>query len=727
MYEMPGAQHYDACLHPHDYDQDHEAITSTVHDPFDQFMANWLPLNRAIKDGRAPRALLNQAAFVSSVMPDMSNPTQLRHYGHLMDLTNEGLDPVTPSPDHVNEFIRRANGGEPPQWNRPYYEINSTSKINKSLGDLPQLEGFKNLTTTQGKISQLAHVHRTNGAAPDWAKNGINRFGLSLLGVGNTPVYDHYGKATDDDHQATDELMGGHPALAHILNSYPVFQEDPDQALLPAVLLHRLVAPHHENMTETGKHAGASQKAFLSDLADVYQRNGIHSGIAKAETPVIHGRALRALEETRQRHGTTAALLGYHLYAVPALLAADQGAALLKMEVIVELLKKNTNEVYHKDPKFVKFLGQTVVPGLARSPKGDYHILAESPTHYLGMPAQGEGIVQLPKKKEGTHYQIVSPFKSVSNNMLDADTHGVNAFNTTPEQRDLFHNADLTKWHRNKPKHAEGIGGGALASSWVKSPKGNRPAIIKSDFLNSLRHEGEMEGLFHNMARDFFGLGRYVPTTAVFDHPEGRRYSIQLSVPYAEHAKNPYDDKAFSDKQRSTLSQLHRSGDLDKLALMDGLMGSTDRHGFNYLFSRNDGFHLIDNSRILDMGYHHMPHYWEKYHSPSGIAVKNDPGNSGLNAPLHPETVQWALNLDPDKFRDHLQQYGQKFVRNPFMVYDENKELKPIPQSSAAVEMPKRLRALQELLHSTRGNVSRVKAYQSTLHNALQDDTMGPM
>lgn len=717
QYEVPGPHHYQAVLNPDDHDlspAQHEAYRSTVHEPFGQLMAHWLPLNKALRAGRVPLALVKQAAFASAAMPDMSQPAQVRHYGHLMDMVNEGMDPASPSDEHVGEFARRAMSPEFPRWNRAHYELNTPApgRVMDPNTDLPQVEGLRRMGDRQTLISRLSHAHRADASAKEWAAGGVGRFATALLGAGNAPVYDHQGKVTDREHQQTDGLMANHPALAHVLENYDEhFKDQPDQAMLPAVWLHRLVAPHHDRLTSGAGFGGEAPHAMLADLANSYRKHGVHADqLAKGEyPPSIHGRVLQAVEESRQKHGAVAALMGYHLHGVPALLAADNGAGLLKMEVTVELLRKSAEEVAARQPKVVHFLGQAIVPGTARSSKGDYHILGEDDTHYLAMPAKGNDLVRLPKKKENTHFQVLAPLKRVSDKVLDADAHGVAAFNTSPDQRALIHSADVSKWEREAPKHARGKGAGARdgLTGWVKAAHGKSAFIKTSGYpvgaqVPSHARNDETEGIFHNVARDVFGLGQYVPTTAVFDHPAtGQRHSIQEGVPYAEHVS----DK-LTPRQKKIFQATADRGDLDKMALMDGIMGSRDRHKENYLLSRT-GMHLIDNASMFSQGLHIMPHYWDSHYGPRG-----------LREPLHPEAVRWAQGLDADKLESHLRRYGVGKIR----LGMGKEALGPAQAGDRAgvVDLPKeaarRVRALQGLLHGTDGNVSRIKAYHSTLN-----------
>lgn len=710
---MPGAEHYRSILHPDQFDlgpDERAAYKNSVHEPFETLMARWLPLNKALDEGRVPAALLKQAAFVSGGMPDMSKPSQVRHYGHLMDLINEGLDPTSPSDEHLNEFVKRANEGRVPNWNKTFYELNTPSSKAKDIEDIPQVASLRSLGEKHKILSRLAHVHRTNGAAPEWVQNGISRYALSLIGSGNSPIYDHIGKASDEDHSHTDGHMSNHPALGYVLDKYQDhFKDKPDQALLPATFLHRLVSPHHDKAMNGHGYSNDHQKEFWKDIANTMQKHGIHPDMAKSEYPAsLPGRVLQATEEVRQKHGPVAALMAYHLHGVPALLGSDGSSALLKMETTVSILRKNS-ETFEKAPKVVHFQGKAVIPGMAQTNNKSFHLFGQNDTHYFGA-AEGEGIVKLPKDKENTHFKIVKPPIDISDTKLDADAHGVNLFNTTPEQRALIHNADLSNWQVETPKHSKEASGDDR-NFWVKAPNG-KIAYVKQS-VDDDNAGVNNEAIYHNLARDFFGLGNHVPLTAVFDHPaNGRRYTIHEGVDGAEHfTKTPwYDDRRanpkFLKRHQKIMDSLNESGDLDKIALMDAIMGSSDRHQENYVFSKN-GLHLIDNERLFHSPQYvrrspldHLPHYWDAYHREE----------DGINDELHPEAVKWALGLNSKELESQLRKYG---ASTPYSRQDN----RDVPSDTAS-----RLRSLQGLLRGWDGRVTRGKAFIAARTNTWDDD-----
>jgi hypothetical protein len=87
------------------------------------------------------------------------------------------------------------------------------------------------------------------------------------------------------------------------------------------------------------------------------------------------------------------------------------------------------------------------------------------------------------------------------------------------------------------------------------------------------------EALYHNLAHQFFGLGQYVPTTALGEAPGTRAAALGPGgVPGAEHVETTPIESLLREggfweprapHQREAITKLGDSGELDKLALMN--------------------------------------------------------------------------------------------------------------------------------------------------------------
>lgn len=774
--------HYMSILQPDDYeidDDQRDLYRSTVHEPFERAMAHWMPLNRALGEGRLPQSIMRKAVLFSAMSPNTSVPMQERHYGHLMDMINDGtLDVDKPiGAQQVSEFVKRATGPEYPRWNRAHYEANTPPPGTQSdvepdegdeKGDLPQVLGLSHMDDISAHLQDLIARHKDDTQAvagtlmdmkaehkrhaskvnldrtkgrdiprepPPWPKvmgfgPKLTRYALAMLGGGNHIVPDrHMVRSLFNLHiadpatnyvatqvvtkphnerllRAMDEhFFQHHPAVKHVLEKYPEhFKGRERQAIFPAMWLHWLAVPHYERnqgRENYGFNGGTDHGVFWDSIRDTMYKHGINPAAYfdkdghkidtsfdpdtfKAEHPVaVHGRALQAMEEVRQRHGEMASLMAFHTHLAPALMATDQGTALLKMELVVEMLRKTVAAaITPPSSRIIHFLGNAIIPGLARTSKGDYHLVHDGGDKYLAIPPDRDDLVALPKKKEGTHYKVIQPLQHISDRVLDASVHGVPLYNTSPLQHALIHGADVSQWAADAPRHAVE---GAEDGSWVKAGHG-RLAYIKAS-------EPEREVIFHNVARDFFGMGHHVPTTAVFDHPAtGKRHSISEMVKGAEHLNYKLP------RHRKLLKTLDERGDLDKLALMDGIMGVWDRHKHNFVMTK-DNLHLIDNSSAFSQ-LQSPPDYWLTnmagplhQFAPSYPDVQRQL-NDGLRAPLHPAAAEWARGLDSQKLEESLRKMGAA--------------------DRIAKERGRRVRALQGLLRGSDSLPSKNDAFQAT-------------
>jgi hypothetical protein len=155
-------------------------------------------------------------------------------------------------------------------------------------------------------------------------------------------------------------------------------------------------------------------------------------------------------------------------------------------------------------------------------------------------------------------------------------------------------------------------------------------------------------------------MGKYVPTTSVVhdktenDHgSSGNHYSVMEMIPNARHFEGSKADVKH-------LTAAKDSGDLDKLAIMNLLLGNTDRHGGNYMISPK-GVHMIDHGFTFDFhgqsGREHVtPRYLtvaNGHRHPDGEWL---PSNDIDEVEAHPEAVKWLSSLDPKQF--------QKFFKN---------------------------------------------------------------
>lgn len=180
-------------------------------------------------------------------------------------------------------------------------------------------------------------------------------------------------------------------------------------------------------------------------------------------------------------------------------------------------------------------------------------------------------------------------------------------------------------------------------------------------------NEAHREGAYYHAARDFFGLGHYVPSTVVVNHPmTGTPMSAQAMVTGAEHVpgteidyntgRSRIDGSKMEAHHKDLFQHLGNSGELDKLAIMDHALGNADRHGMNYVVSKHTkpGLQLIDHGESLqpakDLALDSKPSYLDHYGAANG--------HDAHQSPVHPEAAKWALALNPQQLQAHLHQMG---------------------------------------------------------------------
>jgi hypothetical protein len=238
------------------------------------------------------------------------------------------------------------------------------------------------------------------------------------------------------------------------------------------------------------------------------------------------------------------------------------------------------------------------------------------------------------------------------------------AFHPKQEQHDLIHGIDFTS-RRDKlnEQQEEGV---SKDVGWYKNKQGKNVIVKSAAGHHDIKKRGadkftapEREVLFHNMANDFFGLGKHVPTIAGFVK-DGIPHSAQAEVENGNHVpRSPLPDPKglfeLPDDYNDTINNLYKSGELHKMAMMDTLMGHHDRHRSNFMYNpkQKDRLHLIDNATAFDydnIDSNEKPAYWAHAIS-SSLKNMNNPDA------MHPEAKKWLLNLDPEKakkmFNDH--------------------------------------------------------------------------
>jgi hypothetical protein len=360
----------------------------------------------------------------------------------------------------------------------------------------------------------------------------------------------------------------------------------------------------------------------------------------------------------------------------------DPGAALRRLEALGIELKKALaigrkqplTTVPNEESGEVQFNGKKVQPGVAEEQAGGkkYALLHSDVDHYIGVPADKvsnwshDDLKKWPKNSWGL-YVTKPPVVVDAGTTVDARQHG-DALNQSPEQQGLIHGLDF-----GLPDKGKGDGYWTRdRSHWRKGPKGI--VFVKgAEKAESNFNEARREVAYHNLAKNFFGLGEYVPTAALVRHPKtGQEHAVIEKIKHGEHARvknfgtftDPIE-RVLDDHHLATLKRLHDSGELDRLALMNTVLGNPDRHHENYMFvPDHPGIQLIDHGLAFDdlkpqpMA---LPSYLDHHHNhldhQAGIEPQKKltkaPG-SIAKTPLHPAAVTWVQGLDPQQLAEHL-------------------------------------------------------------------------
>jgi hypothetical protein len=266
---------------------------------------------------------------------------------------------------------------------------------------------------------------------------------------------------------------------------------------------------------------------------------------------------------------------------------------------------------------------------------------------------------------------VSKPIVVPDNLSIDVDKHGLSNLAHTPQQRDLLHGVDLKKLSGHGQKmgmtylsHGTAAWGNSAKGNvgWVKSSdvvkKAFGPVVSESLGLNQFS-TAQREAAFHQISGAAFGLGEHVPVSAAFQHPAtGEHHSIQAKVEGGQHLERGNTD------QLAYMQGMYSSGKLDKLALMDQIMGNNDRNPGNYMITpgQGAGIHLIDNGLAFakKSTIPEIPHYWGKTgRHVEGTNPQSDYGeHSWLDTPLHPSAVEWVKGLNPDVLKAEMEKAG---------------------------------------------------------------------
>ena len=467
-----------------------------------------------------------------------------------------------------------------------------------------------------------------------------------------------------------------HDAVKH-MQQHPVWGkhfENPEDAVFPAFWKNWVgILPHEaaRGMKTNGWNESTDHRPFWEAIAPHLNKSEMDTNIAMRTAKMHH--------EWVQKYGEMPAMLMYFHYLVPQLLAAgekrQQQQTVMKFEALSIELRKDQAEPAKKTPppETVKFNGKVVKPGHAtiHADKKGMYLLDHTPEHYVAVPEdkvygwEASDLVKLPRKGEARGYIVNKPPEHLEEpSVLSHEVHGLPEYTHHPEVQEMIHGLDLDP----KDKQWGERGMNADHSFWSKSQNGKRVYVKMggdSDVNRSDFTEAHREALYHNLAKDFYGLGDYVTPTAVALHPRtGEPVAVIQHVEGEHHAPGTYEPDPV---HTTALQALHQSGELHKLALMDTINGTDDRHDGNYVIGPDGRIKLIDHGKAfskLPFAPGQVPHYLEA----GSPGYKKDP--------VHPEAAKWVMGLAPEELELQMRRHG---VPEGY-IHEARRRLKAIQQ-----------------------------------------------
>jgi hypothetical protein len=653
----------------------------TAHDYFTGYMNQGVTLKAPSKSsGRQP------GDVASFMLPDDAYDNMSKYHElhpHLMNLVNTHRHDARSAVAELMNHKRMATN-----WSNV-----RRRKIQEGLGDIGPYQGANvpGLAPKTGRYMYAmmggsnVHVPDTHftrylfGLEKNLDTNSINYLKQVLWNPNNSHVLD-----------GVDRFYAKHhPAVEHMMQ-HPVFGKqfaDRQDAIFPSFWKNWVAIVPHERargMRTGGANAETDHRPFWEAISPFIKNE------VGADLPV---RTAQLHAQWAHQHGEIPAQMMYYAYIVPMLLRAQE-TPIQKMQRIASSLQKTQQDAQALPPipaperkgPAVKFKGNSISPGEIEILTGPFkgnkvQYLGKDDKHYY-VRAQGEPTTtRLPKQHVGTAFRVnVFPKVLKTPHMLDANLHGDFNHNKTMDQHSLVHgleysepsDAEYGEWQKNNLGLHEGwVKKGRFSMDWTE-PDWERSVRNRGDFTpggiggrflsqDHLQYStAKRETLYHNMARDFFGLGHHVPTTATFLHPDTKEpMSVQRKVNGGFHIDDGGDESV------DLLNKLHTDGSLDQLGLMDLAMGVSDRHKGNYLLTRHaPHIQLIDNELALNYDTKPEAYLWDKHHEMDPASLKGHGPNgrptfsdSSLRE-LHPKAESWFTSLDPRKFGEQLLSHG---------------------------------------------------------------------
>jgi hypothetical protein len=295
----------------------------------------------------------------------------------------------------------------------------------------------------------------------------------------------------------------------------------------------------------------------------------------------------------------------------------------------------------------VSFQGKTIKPGSGYLPGNKrVHVLGATPEHIFAVPHDklhtygAQDLLKVPRKS-GASIQSF-PEEVEANTIVDHAEHGVPEYTKHEDVKSMVHGLDFNPLNPNRSFATDGVN--KDHSFWTKNAQ-KKPVYVKAQHDENSFDESSKEGLYHNLARDFYGLGNYVTPTGVVRNPAtGQKHIVVAGVEDGEHINEKNKD------HKQTLKNLNDSGELHKLAIMNVISANHDRHRGNFLMTPG-------GMKLIDHGYAYSDSNKRNTPTPDYLKMYGMSHNDS-NPSLHPEAAKWVQGLDPQKLESEMHQHG---------------------------------------------------------------------
>ncbi len=458
-----------------------------------------------------------------------------------------------------------------------------------------------------------------------------------------------------------------HDAAHHILENpryKAIFENKPDDIALPAFLNHWLA----EN----------SDNSFI----DAMEQS--KTGLNKTDLSLPQ-RTAKLQSEWALKYGDIPALMLYYAYLSPQLIAHNETTKIQKFEALTARLVKSSGLEPQPKQDLPTFQGHQVLPGQITVIAGPHknHVMdfvgSDDKNFYVHDKTSPETIHKLPRELDKKQFKVESWYQHQPEaKLIDANKHG-SSQNETLDQKALVHGIDMADVSSPEMGHTRKLTTAPMG--WTTNASGQRVFVKPNvDTSHIGMNDVQRDMAYQKLAHEFFGLGHHIPTHAAFKDPETGSDYIAVKGINGEHVHPKHD-------MVQHLLNHHHSGTLDKLSIMDMILGNGDRHNKNYLLTDEaPNIHLIDHSNAFKSARTHYEPDWYR------LVSQRMPV---MTEPLHPAAQAWLQALDPKEFVNKAIQSGVE----PDRAQDRGNKLSYLQKWSA--QNPKGTRAEFYQHHNT--------------------------